>query len=154
MSANPLDVICEALRLCERELTWCVDGMGRRGGEYEHARDQARAAMEVARKLREGAIEWWRPIATAPKDGTPIRIYADGLKDEDFNPSGSVEGFWQDGEGWLGAVWNPQHDYWMALPMKPTHWQPLPEPPSDTPQPDASPSFITGRDPGDETEGA
>lgn len=72
----------------------------------------------------------WQPIKTAPKDNTVIRLYAQGggFYDEDFNPSGSVEGFWCDGS-WSGLFWDNQHDTWFRREgIVPTHWQPLPEP--------------------------
>jgi hypothetical protein len=72
----------------------------------------------------------WQPIATAPKH-TPIRLYAQGggFYDEDFNPSGSVEGLWSDDIGWSGAFWDGEHDCWQRRDdIVPTHWMPLPEP--------------------------
>lgn len=57
----------------------------------------------------------WRPIETAPKDGTEIILY------EDFEPI-ICKGFWStDGDEWRhnrGGLWK-----------MPTHWMPLPEPP-------------------------
>jgi hypothetical protein len=73
----------------------------------------------------------WQPIATAPKN-TPIRLYAQGggFYDEDFNPSGSVEGQWTDGT-WCGAFWDPVHDTWFRRDdIVPTHWMPLPAAPT------------------------
>ena len=69
----------------------------------------------------------WRPIETAPKDGTTIIL-------------GSESG-WSDAGFWMG---NPKENYWgktgwyaeddrasilTAKPVQPTHWLPLPEPP-------------------------
>lgn len=71
----------------------------------------------------------WDFIITAPKDGSPLRLFAPYLIDEDFNPSGSVEGYWQDDDGWVGAVWNSCQDCWDRKKIKPTHWMKLPEPP-------------------------
>lgn len=46
--------LLETLKDCERELSWCVDGMGRRGGEYERVRNKARSAIAKAEgRLRE-----------------------------------------------------------------------------------------------------
>jgi hypothetical protein len=71
----------------------------------------------------------WQPIATAPKDGTPLRLFSEGFINPDFNPGGSVEGQWCDDLGWIGAVWNAEQDCWDANEIVPTHWQPLPPPP-------------------------
>ena len=58
----------------------------------------------------------WRPIETAPKDGTDILL--------GFEPA---IGWQRIGKAWGGqwvSAWNhhPIHD-------QPTHWMPLPEPP-------------------------
>lgn len=79
--------------------------------------------MRVSRRL-------WAPIMTAPLDGRVIRLYAKELVDPDFNPKGSVEGWW-DGEGWVGAKWNSCHDVWDLQSIAPTHWQEIPDPPED-----------------------
>lgn len=63
----------------------------------------------------------WRPINTAPF-GRPILAYAADLVDEDFNPSGVVDAYWQDDEGWIGGIWNGSQDCWDAQPIRPTHW--------------------------------
>lgn len=75
-----------------------------------------RAALEAALPLLEG--DGWRPIESAPRDGTHIMVPGQfsGMEideaqwDEDTNP-----------EGW----WSVKLD----LPLEPTHWQPLPAPP-------------------------
>jgi hypothetical protein len=72
----------------------------------------------------------WQPIATAPKDGLPLRLFCEGFINPDFNPGGSVEGQWCDDLGWVGAVWNPEQDCWDTNQIVPTHWQPLPLPPA------------------------
>lgn len=53
----------------------------------------------------------WRPIATAPRDGTAIVV------GRPKRPSG--ESYW-DGTCWYAATYEP------------THWQPLPSPPEPT----------------------
>lgn len=73
----------------------------------------------------------WQPIATADKYGPPLRLYAKELLHEDFNPSGSVEGYWQDDQGWIGVVWCDEHDHWVAKVIFPTHWMHFPPPPAE-----------------------
>lgn len=89
----------------------------------------------------------WLPIATAPKY-VPIRLYAQGgdFHDEDFNPSGSVEGHWSDDTAWCGAFWNPEQDCWDRRDgIVPTHWQPLPDPPATAPTGMGSVGLPSGR---------
>lgn len=61
----------------------------------------------------------WQPIETAPKDGTPILMRLEGFE-------------WPDVGAWFDAGRNG-HDYgwWQShtMPVRPTHWQPLPAPP-------------------------
>ena len=68
----------------------------------------------------------WRPIETAPKDGTAVLcLAADGTvrvgrRKLSFEKSGKYECFRSDEHA-------PGHS-WSIIP---THWQPLPEPPND-----------------------
>lgn len=81
--------------------------------EIEHLR------TENAR-LRE-ALEW-RPIETAPRDGTSMLLYPSvylGL------PCG-IGHYVTRRESWQEGPYTE---------VRPTHWRPLPEPPSDTPAP-------------------
>ena len=72
---------------------------------------------------KELSADQWQDISTAPKDAPVLRVYAPEFVHEDFNPTGTLEAYWQDGEGWVGAVWNPEFDGWDAKPIKPTHWR-------------------------------
>ncbi|MEC3912356.1 DUF551 domain-containing protein [Sphingobium sp. CR2-8] len=80
----------------------------------------------------------WRPIETAPKDGTWVLIYAPDLeigvtmgcyyREEERN---SESGRFVGGE-WTGAEW----DGAVSGYLRPTHWRPLPDAPqqkADTP---------------------
>lgn len=71
----------------------------------------------------------WRPIDEAPKDGTLLRLFAESLIDEDFNPSGSAEGHWCDDVGWQAALWNDGADEFYTAVIYPSHFMTLPEPP-------------------------
>src|SRR6266403_4351420 len=62
----------------------------------------------------------WQPISTAPKDGTRILLYGRsgiGLGNWGRNIAGN--------ECWLRDIG------WFQVGQLPTHWFPLPDPPSD-----------------------
>lgn len=88
------------------------------GTTIESDWENARLAEENAR-LRDAVA--WRPIATAPKDGTHILLYVgEGAA---VNMTG---GFWDD---------HPKCRCWIAggymrKRFPPTHWMPLPEAPN------------------------
>jgi hypothetical protein len=66
----------------------------------------------------------WRPIATAPKDGIAILLWYPDR--ESFNP-GAIE-------GWYFSSPKEIDDGWETIIGtigEPTHWMPLPEPPSE-----------------------
>jgi hypothetical protein len=75
-------------------------------------------------------VSEWQPIETAPKDGTAFRAYAPELIHPDFNPWGSVEAVFDGESQFVGAVWDGCHDIWRTEIIQPTHWMPLPAPPS------------------------
>ena len=60
----------------------------------------------------------WQPIETAPKDETRILMYRTGYAESTA----------------VGAYW-PTWEQWVSVPgsytWKPTHWMPLPKPPSE-----------------------
>lgn len=73
-----------------------------------------RAALTAASE-RDG----WRPIDTAPKDGTSILL---GHRHAAF------DGYWSDeAGGWVNGQTNRYDE---LLTYEPTHWQPLPTPPA------------------------
>lgn len=67
------------------------------------------------------ATQAWRPIETAPTDGTEALLYEpDACKPH--RPGRMFVGWWQDGLGWTDSEGCHHGD-------DPTHWLPLPEPP-------------------------
>lgn len=84
--------------------------------------DRLNAALSTAPAPPQG----WQPIATAPKDGTPIIIHTEGglIGEARWQGEGSDEGWW-----WAGTDPGDYHssrieEYEVA------HWMPLPAPPS------------------------
>jgi hypothetical protein len=55
--------------------------------------------------------------------GVPYLLFSKELIDEDFNPSGVVDGFYQDGEGWVGGVWDNTQDCYIVTTIFPTHYK-------------------------------
>lgn len=69
----------------------------------------------------------WKPIETAPKDGTSILGYFPGrggyVARQDMIPI-----HWC---GWGGGMWQNSTSGHNLMSNKVTHWMPLPDPPSD-----------------------
>lgn len=78
------------------------------------------------------ATSEWQPIETAPRDGTAILVYGQGLLREldgncavvrwDGLEHSSIK-WWQIHEG--------KHGPYDLRGPSPTHWQPLPDPPKE-----------------------
>jgi hypothetical protein len=63
----------------------------------------------------------WQPIETAPKDGTAVLLWLSGdAAFFDWMVVGSYDG---DDAGWNDGI--------TMFRLEPTHWMPLPRPPSD-----------------------
>jgi hypothetical protein len=65
----------------------------------------------------EGSVTGWQPIETAPKDGSEFLA---------FGPQGICVTIWD-------ASWRAFFSVPGRWGLRPTHWQPLPEPPSSLP---------------------
>lgn len=66
----------------------------------------------------------WQPIETARRDGTKMDIwYRDGRK---------TDVYWSDVQSWwcTDGYYGPVEPSPLALYPPPTHWQPLPDPPT------------------------
>lgn len=64
----------------------------------------------------------WQPIETAPKDETPVLLWANTRRDREY--SHWIGAF--DGENWRDEV--------EGHFLQPTHWMPLPDPPAIDPR--------------------
>lgn len=83
----------------------------------------------------------WRPIETAPKDGTLLFLLVDAdIDSEDSSmPTENKLSYRTIGHNnfdddrrdiWQFAGWCWSHDHWVEGRGKPTHWMHLPNPPS------------------------
>jgi hypothetical protein len=74
----------------------------------------------------EGVREW-RPIATAPKDGTRVDLWRQGHR--------VTDAFWDEGEEWwcIDSRYSDGEPCPLAVSPEPTHWQSLPAPPALSP---------------------
>ena len=76
----------------------------------------------------------WRPIETAPKDGTPLLAASENHDSrevvcwQDGPQSGSWDSLAELQEGWVND--GPIKDRFYANPRYFTHWLPLPSPPA------------------------
>lgn len=104
----------------------------------------AEGAVEFAEKVLENineesalsaGLEGWRPIETAPKDETDVLLYfpLEGLSDT--HPK-IVIGWWRQNDHWpetSGWVFQNRAVRAYSDAYQPTHWRPLPAPPSTDP---------------------
>lgn len=81
--------------------------------------DACKAIDDLRAALASRSDGGWRPIETAPKDGTPMLFC-----------------WWQDGQDTLPVVagfWSRLSERWCndqdGGKVRPTHWMPLPKPP-------------------------
>ena len=81
--------------------------------------ESARMANASARTIGSFEMTDWRPIETAPRDGTPILIGC--ARTKSIRWAVWSKGFWRDGYAHLGGM--------IAGVPNPTDWMPLPEPP-------------------------
>jgi hypothetical protein len=80
-------------------------------------------------RLEQSVIMWRSDLEEAPKDGTPIWLWSEDWIDEDYNPTGVMDGYWDEnyddipGGTWVVAGWNSCHDCYDSFPAAdPTMW--------------------------------
>jgi hypothetical protein len=72
----------------------------------------------------------WSPIETAPKDGTAVLVFEPARFGCDFYGYCHFERYSDGSEGWIGGSFvSVPKGSWSAF-LQPTHWQPLPDPPT------------------------
>ena len=102
--------------------------------------DQCEAERQRCYMLCVAAASQWRPIESAPRDGTPfLAWYPKHCVDDDGESSGEViggacamvactQGLWEEPD-WLDAHGSYYMDDW-CFAEEPTHWMPLPSAPT------------------------
>jgi len=101
---------------------WCGRAVPFMSYSYGHIADvnaEAIAAWNTRPREDSGVVDEWRPIETAPRDGSNVIVF------EPFSDP-VVAFFSQMNRKWLG----PRDSYGDAEVMQPTHWRPLPQPPA------------------------
>lgn len=98
---------------------------------YEIAHDQAMANGSALSALRTQAPDSWRPIDTAPKDGTELFLWCGRLKVGSWRVD---EGFASKEPMWLDDSYDDFSCGFASTPIYPTHWMPLPAAPALRPQ--------------------
>ena len=78
------------------------------------------ACLAGADALRRGT---WQPIEIAPKDGTTILVWADGIRFPVV--------YWTDHDIEWWHVTDGKHGPWPLRGASPTHWMPLPDAPTE-----------------------
>ena len=68
----------------------------------------------------------WKPIGTAPKDGTYVLLFSPD------SSGGPFIGQWRDRANYPdgGAWWPEYNESGFAIDADPSHWMPLPPPPT------------------------
>lgn len=76
--------------------------------------------------------EGWQPIETLKQSDGAVILYSEDWVDEDFNPTGTREGFRNESDTGpiYSAAWNPCQDCWDTdEDSKPSHWCRFSRPP-------------------------
>lgn len=71
----------------------------------------------------------WYPIeqmGTQEKYSGGFLLWSFEFVDLDFRPTGVMEGYWQDGEGWTAAGWDDNNDVFTTVVVQPTHYAAVP----------------------------
>jgi hypothetical protein len=111
-------------RFCANMYGWWGDGDTK---SRDRALKHVHIALTAALAVQPGS--GWRPIETAPKDGTHILLRVKPFKFEGGEFTGDVTqtGYWDSVDG----AWCTTTSAWTGPFVKPYAWQPLPAPPAE-----------------------
>jgi hypothetical protein len=91
------------------------------GTQAEIAEQLLKLGWKLSRNVTKERLVEWQPIETAPKDGTEVLLWVPDGTYFALMMTGSYEGC---AMGWCDNVRG-------SPGFEPTHWMPLPRPPSD-----------------------
>jgi hypothetical protein len=101
-------------------------------GSWIESKDYYKVAKAIAMRQQElKKLEGWIVVTPAqmPAECQVVLGYSKEWVDEDFEPNGIRECFYNDGS-WVSAKWFNDQDTWFAdYDTVPTHWMPRPTPP-------------------------
>ena len=100
------------------------------GARITHFDGRNNRPMGSARKREVSAINDWKPIETAPKDGTKVDLWVEWPGQSPA--AGRVpDAEWTDLYGWSYRSLTGEGDFGIEHQGgQPTHWRPRPEPPT------------------------
>lgn len=113
---------CQRIHTLAEQTKAAIAAWNRRaGGEREYTREEMREACQQNYNAGRAA---WRPIETAPTDGTKIDVWVKKHRITDV--------YWSDIQGWwcIDGHYGPEEPTPLAIIPAPTHWLALPAPPS------------------------
>lgn len=123
------DRACKATPAAELERKIMNPSIPKNEAEWWASREIERLREELQAERDKGG---WKPIGTAPKDGTVILGFGEAAG-EINGPFGEPEMLtisWLNGwTDYAGYEWSAQGTDAHCIWMKPTHWHPLPPPP-------------------------
>lgn len=103
------DRVAQAVAECDKDFRPVFEVSDWAYARADHILQALQAAEEAA----------WQPISTAPRDGTPLWLFA---RAKNATTAAQVVGWYLDEHGWIEAAFAPNH----PVGLVPTHWQPLP----------------------------
>lgn len=128
----------------ERQARWGSPKKGRGFELPEWEKAIARYRAMLAASPAPAVVDaGWRPIETAPKDGTEILLFTSHMGDDFCDAFDSVQiGYWDQGNISPGVhpVFHREPGWHLQKIGNPTHWQPLPSAPSQRKQPSNPPT--------------